>query len=336
MDPVSRLALTALILSGAPVAQESAPTPQQIDATTLLKKAIKKMSSLNSVRFKTTEIQDAASTRQIMKQMAGLGGGMFPGAEDKVVRGALSDGILHAKTNDGDDELAIYRGRMVARSYGEDSEWKLRRNRLYDGSPMPFLLDPQLFFEALAQVPKSELKVRRIDHQDTTRGPRIVLSITLRDDAANDFALAGTLPAMATGFGGMFAKLGAMGGAGGPPDMTVDLALIVDPNTALVHKVRTASYQEGGVPGGRVVLGGAPGGFGGEDDEDDEDEDEEQVVKTRDAQGNRLYKRGLPVRKLKDSLSKMQFNISFTKHGQPYVFKLDAVGRKLLRLPTSK
>lgn len=331
MDPVSRLALTALMLSGAPVAQESAPTPQQIDATTLLTKAIKKMSSLNSVRFKTTEIQDAASTRQIMKQMAGLGGGMFLGAEDKVVRGALSDGILHAKTNDGDDEVAVYRGRIVARS---DSEWKLRRNRLYDGSPMPLLLDPQLFFEALAQVPKSELKVRRIDHQDTTRGPRIVLSITLRDDAANDFALAGTLPAMATGFGGMFAKLGAMGvAAGGPPDMTVDLALVVDPNTALVHKVRTASYQAGGLPGGRVVLGGAPGGFGGEEDED---EDEEQVVKTRDAQGNRLYKRGLPVRKLKDSLSKMQFKISFTKHGQPYVFELDATGRKLLRLPTSK
>ena len=80
---------------------------------------------------------------------------------------------------------------------------------------------------------------------------------------------------------------------------------------------------------GRVVIGGG-GGLG----EEEEDEQEEEV-KTHDAQGNRLYRRGLPVRKLKESLSKMEFDISFTKHGQPYVFELDAVGRKLLRLPRS-
>ena len=186
------------------------------------------------------------------------------------------------------------------------------------------------------------MRIRKVDEQETTRGKRVVLSLTLRGNAANDFALAGTLPAMAKGFGGMIAKLGAMGGGGGLPELTVDLALVVDPSTALVHRVRSAAYQEtGGFPGGRVVLGGAPGGFGDDDDDDededeDDEEDDEDEVKTRDAQGNRLYKRGLPVRKLRDSLSKMRFNISFTKHGQPYVFELDATGRKLLRLPTSK
>ena len=232
--------------------------------------------------------------------------------------------------NDGDDEAVLYRGRMVARS---DSDWKLRRNYLYNGSPMPFVLDPQLFFEALGQLPKSALKIRKVDHQETTKGKRVVLSITLTGEAATDFALAGTLPPFEKGFGGMIVKLGAMGGGGGgEPDLTVDLALMLDPNTALVHRVRSASYQEGGMAGGgRVVIAGGGGGFGDEDDEEDEKE-----VKIRDAQGNRIYKRGLPRRKLKDSQSKMEFNISFTKHGQPYVFEMDAAGRKLLRLPTSK
>ncbi|MHC5072483.1 MAG: hypothetical protein ACYTGO_18575 [Planctomycetota bacterium] len=327
--------LAAVLLAGATLVAQEQPDPQQIDASVLLSKAIKKMASLNSIRFKTTEAQDAASTRQIMKQMAGIGGGMLPGAEDKVVRGALSDGVLHARMNDGEDEAVFYRGRTVARS---DSAWKLRRNRLYGGARMAFVLDPQLFFEALGQLPKSALKLRKIDHQDTTKGKRVVLSITLKGEAADDFALAGTLPAIAEGFGGMIAKLGAMGGGGGGrPDLTVDLAIVIDPSTALVHRVRTASYQEGGMGGpGRVVIG-APGGFGEEkDEEEEEEEDEEEEVRTRDAQGNRLYKRGLPVRKLLDSLSKMQFNISFTKHGQPYVFELDAAGRKLLRLPASK
>lgn len=344
MEPASRFASSAvpstfallLLASATLVAQDAAtptqPDPQQIDAAVLLRKAVKKMASLNSVRFKTVETQDAASTRQIRKQMAGLGGGMFGGGQDKIVRGALSDGVLHARMNDGDDEAVLYRGRMVARS---DSEWKLRRDRLYNGSPMPFVLDPQLFFEALGQLPKSALTIRKVDHQETTKGKRVVLSITLKDEAATDFALAGTLPPLEKGFGGMMVKLGAMGGGGvGEPDLTVDLALVVDPSTALVHKVRSAGYQEGGMAGGgRVVIAGGGGGFDDEDEEEDEDEDE---VKTRDAQGNRLYKRGLPVRKLKDSLSKMEFKISFTKHGQPYVFELDADGRKLLRLPTSK
>lgn len=331
-----KLSTFALILltGGTLVAQEPQPEPPQIDPDALLQKAIHKMASLHSVRFKTVEAQDAASTRQIMKQVAGMGGGMLGGgSQDKVVRGAFRDGILHAKMNDGDDEAVFYRGRMVARS---DSEWKLRRNRLYGGAPMPFVLDPQLFFEALAQVPKSSILIKKVDHQETTRGKRVVLSFSLKGEAANDFGLAGTLPPVAKGFGGMVVKLGALGGAGGgEPDLTIDLAVTVDPATALVHRVRSATYQEGGMPGGgRVVIGGGGGGLG-DDDEGDEEEEEEQV-KTHDAQGNRLYKRGLPVRKLKDSLSKMEFDISFTKHGQPYVFELDDAGRKLLRLPTIK
>ena len=140
MEPASRFASSAipsilallLLASATLVAQDAAtpaqPDPQQIDAAVLLQKAIKKMASLNSVRFKTTESQDVASTRQIMKQMAGLGGGMLGGGQDKIVRGHSSDGVLHAKMNDGDDEAVLYRGRMVARS---DSDWKLRRNYLY-------------------------------------------------------------------------------------------------------------------------------------------------------------------------------------------------------------
>ncbi len=321
---------STLVAQDAPVPKQ--PDPQQIDAAVLLDKALQKMAGLNSVSFKTSETQDDASTRQIMKQMAGLGGGML-GNQDTIVRGAQSDGILHAKMNDGNDEVALHRGRMVARS---DSQWKLRRNRLYGGAPMPFVLDPQLFFEALGQLPKSSLTIRKIDHQETTEGKRVVLSLTLEGEAAADFALAGTLPPISKGFGGMIAKLGAMGvGGGGRPDITLDLALTVDPLTALVHKVHSASYQEGGLPGaGRVVVAGAGGG--GFDEEDEEDEKEEEEVKTRDAQGKRLYKRGLPVRKLKNSLSKMEFDISFAKHGEPHVFDLDTTARKLLRLPTGK
>lgn len=336
---MSRVSTFALVLmaSAALVAQETTPAPkqaepQQIDSDALLQKAIQKMASLHSLCFQTTETQDAASTRQILKQMAGLGAGAVLGGGDKVVRGAFSDGILHAKMNDGNDEAVLYRGRMVARS---DSSWKLRRNRLHGGAPMPFILDPQLFFEALGQVPRSSITVRKVDHQETTQGKRVVLSLSLTGDAANDFGLAGTLPPVAKGFGGMAMKLGGMGGDAKEPDLTIDLALTVDPATALVHRVRSATYQEGGLPGGgRVMVGGA--GFGEEEEEEEEKEEDKEEVKTRDAQGNRIYKRGLPIRKLKDSLSRMEFDISFTKHGQPYVFELDAAGRKLLRLPATQ
>lgn len=109
------------------------------------------------------------------------------------------------------------------------------------------------------------------------------------------------------------------------PDLTVDVVFYVEPTTGYIHKVKTRSYQKGNTPGKiRIQIGGA-----GAIEEEEEEEDE---VKEKDDQGRRIYKRGLPVRKLGDDVSKMDYDVTFTKHAHPVPLKIDATARKLLRL----
>ena len=74
------------------------------------------------------------------------------------------------------------------------------------------------------------------------------------------------------------------------------------------------------------VRGG--GDLGGGDD----DEEEKEEIKEKDENGKRIYKRGLPVRRLGDDLSRMEFDIVFTKHDQAVQKKIDPTAKKLLKL----
>lgn len=301
-------------------AQEDAAKPQPPDPSLVLKQGIDRMVKLNSVTFHSIEAQNSVMSRTIARQ---IGGAMGGGEVD--VRGSWSDGILRATLNDDADEILSYRGRMVARN--DDVSWKLRRNRLAAGGTMPFVLDPGRFFEALQALPAAALKIKH--HKATTYKDRdvLILGVTLQDEAAQDFALSGALPAMSSGMGGGMMRMiragGGSGAAAALPELTVDLALYVEPKTGYILKIKSRCYQESESGGNFQIQGG--GGFGGDDEE-------EEKVQEKDKDGKRIYKRGLPVRDLKDNLSRMDFDIILTKHGEAKQLKIDPQAKKLLHI----
>ena len=206
----------------------------------------------------------------------------------------------------------------------------MRRDRLVTGATAPFILDPSRFFEALLALPRHAIKIGN-SSSTTYKGKDVLLiGVTFAAEDAQDFALSGALPAVQAGGGRMMMLgLGGRGGGTSLPDVTVDLAFYVEPKTSFIHKVKARCYQESPMQGNfRIQIGGGGGGFGGDDDEEDEADEE---VQEKDKDGNRIYKRGLPIRKLEDDLSKLDYDVTFTKHGQPVEVKLDPRARKLLR-----
>ncbi len=300
-----------------PAAEAAAPSAAaraDLTESALLARAIAKMASVTGVQLKTLEVHDNAMLRQFRAHMAG---GIGIG-EDIEVEGTWCQGVLAATAGNG-DEVVRCRGRTVARV---DGEWKLRGATLPNGGAMPFLFDPQLFFEWLAALRPEALAVAHAEEGKRGDVAVRVLSATLEGDAARDLLLAGVFPAV--GGGGPMIMLGG-GAAASQGDVTVDLAMHVDPDSALVHRVRVKAYEESPFAGHVQIAGG-----GG--DEKDEGADEEKDVRETDAQGNRIYKGGLPVRKLGDSLSMVDFDVTLSKHDQTFAVDLDQKARRLLKL----
>ena len=315
----------AVLLITASLVAQKAPTPQEIDGAVLLAKAMKKMTKLDSVRFDSEARQDSALLRQVAKQIAAMGApGGAMGGQSIEVSGVYSQGIIHASFGDGGPEILTHGRRTVSRCNGN---WKLQRD-IKEG----FVFDPQLFFEALAQLPEASRKIQRVEHKDVVNGKRIVISLSLRDDPAIDFAKAGAVPEIESPMGGMMKRLGpmaaAMGGGFGDPDTTIDLAIEIDPVTSLVHRVRSASYQSSPAAGAFMAApqGGGMPGLGDEEDEEEEDEEKQDEAKQPG------YRRGLPVRKLTKDLSKSGFTVTFRDHQKPHAFKLDGNWRELLHV----
>lgn len=302
------------------VAKPEPPNPQEA-----LTAAIKRMARINGISFRTTETQNSAMSRSMARQMGGAGG-MLGGGRDTAIRGSWSDGILRASMNDDADEILAFRGRMVARN--DDVSWKLRRNRTASGGKMPFVLDPGRFFEALQALPKGSLQVKSSKASTYKDRDVLIIGVTLEGEDAQDFALSGALPAVSAGMGGMMVMIrGMAGGATAAlPDLTVDLALYVEPATGYIHKVKSRSYEESQGGGGVNIQIRGAGGLGGDEEE------EEEEVEEKDKNGKRIYKRGLPVRRLGEDLSQMSYDIVFTKHDQPVQKKIDAAAKKLLKI----
>ena len=61
-------------------------------------------------------------------------------------------------------------------------------------------------------------------------------------------------------------------------------------------------------------------------------EEEEEEVQETDENGDRIYKRGLPVRNLGNKLSLADFDITFSEHGKTFTVELDDEYRELLGL----
>ena len=272
-------------------------------------KACEKMRKLASVEFASLEIQ----TNNITKQV---------GSQDIEVEGTWSAGVVQANLNLGEDQVIISNGRLVTRR--EDGAWKLRRNALTNGEPVPFVLDPKLFFDLLVRIPDDS---RRVLHNESTtyRGRELeIYSISLAEEAARDFALGGALPPISAGMSGMMLRFGR--GSSSAPDITLDLAFYVDPETNLIHRIKAKAYQASSMGNVQFRIAGAGGAINaGVGDE----EEEEQVEEIDDA-GNPQYKKGLRVRKIDDSMSVMEFDVRLSEHGKSFALALDQDTRTLL------
>jgi hypothetical protein len=299
----SQLTRLAFLVS-LPIAGAAAQAPVDANAkdSALLAKACANMASLSGVAFKTVEAQDAAMMRPFRHQMP-------PGMnEDVEVKGEWCKGVTRVLLNLDADEVVLHGGRAAARSGGE---WKLRRNSTAGGERLPFVLDPELAFRVLRDLPPGTLQVTHREEGKFHGQDLVILSASLDGDAARDLALTGVFPVPSAG-GQMMMQLRRMGGGdAGDEPTTIDLAFYVDPAAALVHRLRVKIYQESSFPG-QMQFQTADGR------EVDTGPAEEEEVQEKDEQGNRIYKRGLPVRKLGESTSLADLDATFSEHGKGF------------------
>lgn len=299
--------LVPLLLVAAPRAQEDAAAPD-------LATVCAKMQALSGVGFQSYEEQDSAMTRRFKNMMPAA-------ARETEVSGRRAGPWLVADITDGEQELVLHGSRMIARESG--GSWCPRRNVDVFGAPLPFVFDPALFFERIASVGENAGEIRT-QAARWREGDYQILELTLTGEAARSVVLGGGVPAT-RGMGGAIMIGGPGGGLGQAdvPEMTVDLAMWIDPSTGLCHRMKASSYQESSTPQGmRFEIQGADLG----------DENDAEKINEFDAEGNRLYRNGLPVRAVDESTSAMHFDVELRDHGQAAAPELDDGARQLLGL----
>jgi hypothetical protein len=299
----------ALSLLTEAVAQDGAAQAQRVRA------ALDKMSKLSAVAFKTTESQDSAMMRSMP---TGMGG------QETEVAGRLAQGVLQAKVDD--DEVLLYRGRQVART---DAGWKLRARSLANGAPLPFVFDPQAFAEVLNTLPDEALVVAHQETGDFRGKPVVIYSLTLSGTHARELNLTGVTPRVR---GMPIFTLGGNRSIGGddPPETKMDIALFVEPETNLVHRVRVKSYEESNLPDNVIVRVAGPGGE--EQELGGEEEGAAEAAAKPEAAGATVFQKGLPKRKLGKKTSVMEFDAALSEHGEAKAPALDDEAKRLLKL----
>jgi hypothetical protein len=312
------LALATLLPAQAP------PKPGSPETQALLDKACQKMLAVGRGTFRTTEEQDNALVRQL-----GRGGGSD---EDGGVEGGWHADLLWARTAGDGDLIVRQRGRSVVQT---GKEWRIRRDKLPSGAPMPALFDPDLFFQMVRDLPAEARRVRAVEQAKVKDQDVLVLALTLEGEAAADFAQSGALPPVSMGMGGFTQIVMRGGGMGGArpqqPEVTVDLGLFVEPQGGDVLRVRAKIYEKG-APGGvmRFAVAAAPAGGGAvqlaaparEAEKEDKDTDKDS--------GELVYKKGLPERKLGQQESSMYLKVDFADLGKAKPPELDEACKRLL------
>jgi hypothetical protein len=246
------------------------------------------------------------------------------------VAGSWHEGLTHVRF-DGDegDELLLAGARMLAKDGTRD--WCRRRGHYADGNKLDFVPDPQALLQQLGGWPLAVTKRGAGSFDDR---PVEVLSVTLTNEQCADLFYAGALPQALKYGGNMFGnavQLAIGGGAGRQappaPNLTVDLAISLDPGTGRVFEVRGNAWAEKNGNGNVFVFQGGAGqvqvgGAGQEDEEEDEEEAEPE--------GPLQYKDGLPQRN-KKKLSCTAFTLRLTQHGQAAKPQLTEAQQQLLK-----
>ena len=275
--------------------------------TKLLRTCLAKMRGI-PVAFSMKQESDSP----MLRQFRGRGrGNPFGGSAADGARGVAVDKALQIRM--GDEEVIFAGRRMVARQ--KDGAWKLRQHRLADGAALPSIPQTDILLDLLAgqYLVVTHSEVGTLDGR-----PIQILSATLTPDQAVEMAWDGQLPeaspltaTVLRGFGRRVVPP--------RPDLTVDMAFLVDPSTKLLHelRVRVAEPEQGR---GGVRIGGGRGGagaavqivqvgVGGAEVEEEEEEEEDGPP----ADPN-VFTNGFPGRDLDDK-SVVELTIRFTEHG---------------------
>ncbi|HLQ38855.1 MAG TPA: hypothetical protein VK348_13685 [Planctomycetota bacterium] len=290
-----------------------------IDTAQLLAKACDRMLAAGNGAFKSTEEQDNAIVRKAH----------LPARGGVDVDGGWNGDWLWASAGDNGDRLVRWHGRMVVK---DGDAWKLRADKLASGAPAPFVLDPALFFQILRDLPAGAGKVLHSETTELAGKQLVILSLSLADEPATEFAASGAVPGSGGGPGGGMLMLGGGGGFQPPqPDHNVDLALFVDPANGDVHRLRVRVYEQNPMFANMQIQVNGHGG--GNDDGDDEKAEKSEPGKKDQQQGGSKdgsYKKGLPDRKLAADVSLMYFKVDFQNLGMAEMPAIPAKAKALL------
>ncbi len=293
-------------------------------STRRLVEAMEKMQTLESVRYSSSHKTDSMMARQYRRQAGGQGRNPFGDGSTENLEVVLADGVMHVVKDR--DHLAVSGGRMIARN--ASLPWNLRRDKLADGSPAPFLFTPDTFLAALLDLRPSVVHDEVGTHADR---PIEILTVTLTGNQAAELWNSGEMPPMQGGFGmGVTStrRMGAMGGRPSVPKTTVDVAFTVDPALSLIHEIKVRCYQE--VAGGQTVtftVGAATTGVSVARREVEDGGNEEEGLDEAPSG----FDAGLPVRNI-ERLNVLELDVSFSQHGEAVGAELDERARGLLGL----
>src|SRR5690606_1602118 len=244
----------------APLVLACALPAQEVDlaqASERLQEALARTRALDAVAFQSIESTDEALLRGLP----------IPPKDDVQVNGRRAGDLLLASIGYDEDEVLLAGGRMLARQGG--GAWKLRRNCLADGRPLPFVADPLQMVGLLADLPAKDRAVVHAEPGKVRDADVTVYTITLAGAAADELLFAGFMPRTA----GPRAMV-ALGGATDllpKPQVTLDIAISVDAATGHVVRLQSRAYVKSTLPGNvRIQVQG-----GGEFDEADEEEEAE-------------------------------------------------------------
>lgn len=311
--PAAVLAIAFASLCGA---QQANPAHTQ-----QLRAALDKTRKTESLAFKSTESRNVAMLRD-----AGMP------QEDTVVSGTWRYGLLQATVGEDGDEVLFANSRMVAKR--NDGDWQLRRNCLANGSPLPFVVDPSAVVGALQELTDAQLQVAQQEPGRHRDRDVLVYSVTLTGKVADQLLLSGFAPSG----GGSPMAIFAIGGAGRMemprPEVTLDIALYVDPGTNLIQRIHSKAYTKQDMAfGGRVMVRVAgPGGVEVESGEEAEDEDAEEDTGNKGGKAKLEYQKGLPKRKLNKSTSLGEFDLTLSSHNEVKPAELGSDVKRLLDL----
>lgn len=323
-----RLLLLSLIPLTLLPAQQEPAAPQGVPAATKKK--------LSEALTKTSKLQDttfALEWAPVGKQNNPFGRAFGDRMKGKL-SGSWHDGLTLVKfANDSEDELLFAGSRMLARDGNRD--WCRRRGHFADGNDLDFVPDPQALLQQLGAWPLAVTKRGAGSFEDR---PVEVLSVTLTPEQVGELFWSGSLPSALQFGGGVFGQAVqiALGGAGGgrpaatAPNVTMDLAISLDPGTGQVYEIRGNAWVEKNGNGnannvfvfraGNVQIGGA-----GNDDEEEEDEEEQD-----EPEGPLQYEKGLPKRS-KKKMSCTAFTLRLGQHGQAAKPTLSEAQQRLLK-----